>query len=673
MPSILKRNLLPFFLLSFVLLVYLNNLSPSVYGGDVGDFVTAATVMGVPHASGYPLFVFLGFLLTRIHYMTPAYMVGIISVVSSALAIFIFYLLALEMTKNKFISAVSSLILAFTYFFWFFAEIAEVFALNNFFVLILTFLGYLYYKYKDTKYIYALAFFTGLSMTNNYIISFIFPTLLIMVLSNFRKLLANPKIIVKCILLGLLGLSVYIYLPIAASHNPPVNWDNPSNLHNFLRMVLRKDYGTFGVGFVPNLVFMQRVLIQKDYFVSLIGQLTFPVVFIVLIGAYKLFRTDKKLFFSFVLSFVLSGPVFIGLVGLPLLSTFLVGVYERFFSMSSVVLMFFFPIGLLTFVEFFNKILKKKTYQNLFIAVFLIVPLILFRYNFEKTNLSHVWIGDNLALDLISSLPKGATFLPVGDTPLFNSWYMVYARGERTDLKLVNHIMNDSLVKLQDAYLKKHPKEKVSQDITALTLKDLANRTNVFSNAQIQVSKGQPLIWMPWGLNFKLLTSAKQIPTEQQFLDLQDRIWSKFLNTPSELKSNDPGYNGSTISDISSVYSGAMMSEGAFVNNYYKDTKLALALFNKAQELSPQNSKAYFSAGFIYTEQKQCQLAIDNVNEGLKFSPFDKMSYYLLYYNYKFCFNDITKANGIVEKYHQLFNSDFYKDMPGVIKNYESP
>src|ERR1035437_3119488 len=116
-----KKYFMPLLLFLVVFLVYIHNLSRSVYGGDVGDLVTAASVFGVPHPPGYPLFTFFGFLLTRIHFLTPAFMVGLISVFSSTLAVVIYYILAIKLTKNKFIALVSVLVLAFNYFFWFYS------------------------------------------------------------------------------------------------------------------------------------------------------------------------------------------------------------------------------------------------------------------------------------------------------------------------------------------------------------------------------------------------------------------------------------------------------------------------------------------------------------------------------------------------------------------------
>ncbi|MBI2034467.1 MAG: DUF2723 domain-containing protein, partial [Candidatus Levybacteria bacterium] len=101
--------ILPSFLFAFSLFIYLHNLSLSIYGGDVGDLVTAAIVGGVAHPPGYPLFTLLGFILTRLNIFTPAFMVGLISVFSSSVSVLVYYFFSLKLTNSKLIAFISSL------------------------------------------------------------------------------------------------------------------------------------------------------------------------------------------------------------------------------------------------------------------------------------------------------------------------------------------------------------------------------------------------------------------------------------------------------------------------------------------------------------------------------------------------------------------------------------
>jgi hypothetical protein len=657
----LKKYLIPLILFFITFLTYVHNLSRSVYGGDVGDFVASAIVMGVPHPSGYPLITFLGFLLTRIHFLTPAFMVGLVSVFSASLGVVLFYLFSLNFTKSKLISLISSLVIAFNYFYWFYAEIAEVFALNSFFVILLLLLSFLYYKSKKTKYFYLLAFFTGLSMTNNYIISFIFPSVLILVLTNYKEIFRKPKKILFSFLLAILGFSLCLYIPIASFYNPPVNWGNVKNLGTFFDVLLRKHYGTFGVGLTPDLNLMQRLVIQKNYFLYLLYQLTFPAIFICLLGLISLFKKNKIILISLFLAFLLSGPFFIALISLPLVNSFYVGIYERFYTMSAVILLFFFPFGLQLFVQLINKIFKKNTYEKLFILVFLIIPLMFIRYNFNKTDLHNVWVGDNLVYDILNPLPKNSILFLTNDTPLFNTWYIHYGLKVRSDVTLVSLVGNDSMDKLKNNYLKKYPKNSKDPDVFAKSFLYASEKFPVFSALKIQPSKGKKFIWVPYGLVYKLESNAEKLLPENKYLESQSKIWSNFKNNYFK-KTDNISINSLTISEINSAYSSALVARGSYIFSQYNNKKAALLDFQKALELDNNNGDAYLTIAAFYMSNLDCKKAQVNLDKAIEVNPLSSHVYSFLYINYKLCFKDNKKAKDIEKNYSKIFKGDLLKD-----------
>ena len=671
MSSKLNKYFLPTILFFVFSILYIHNLSGSVYGGDVGDFVTAAKIFGVAHPPGYPLFTLLGFLLTRVNFMTPAFMVGLISVFSSVFAIILYYLFILELTKNRFIALVSSLVLGFNFLFWFYAEIAEVFALNNLFVVSLLYLSYLFYKYKKEKYLYLLSFFAGLSLTNHQTIIFIFPTLLLLVLKHYKKIFKNYKFVIKNIALVLLGFSVYLYVPIASSHNPIVNWDNVKNLNSFLHLLLRKDYGTFQAGAIIAPSIAERTVVLKAYFEDIINQLTIPVILLSILGAFSLLRKEKRLFIALLSGFILSGPFFIGYAGFPLIGSFFMGIYERFFIISSIIILVFFPLGIGYFVNLINKLFRKRAFQNLFIGVFLIIPLSLFYYNFPKTNLHDVWIGDNLAYDMISPLPKNAVFLLAGDTPLFNAWYVHYALGFRPDVRIINleGLAGDVYFgkKIED-YLKTRPKERNDKDMIANLIVEMSKDMPIFSHKAIEKSKGKNLVWIPYGLGFKLLKDKSEIPSEDEFLKSNFSIWSKFKFFKEADKSN-LALGNLTISDLPTIYASALLSTGNFVLDQYHDKEGALLFFEKAKAASPNYYKTYEVLGVYFSDQKDCSRTEENLSKAISIYPFDKIPYYILYASYKTCSKNVNKANEVILDYEKIYGTDFFKGLKEELKN----
>mgnify|MGYP001618899194 FL=1 len=315
---------------------------------------------------------------------------------------------------------------------------------------------------------------------------------------------------------------------------------------------------------------IQKLVIQKNYFLYLFYQLTFPVIFICILGAVSLLKKNKVLFIALFLGFLLSGPFFIALIGLPLLNSFYIGIYERFYTMSSIILLFFFPIGLQFFVQILNNIFGKKLYEKLFIAIFFIIPILLFKYNFNKTDLHNIWVGDNLAYDIIRPLPKNSFLLLTADTPLFNTWYIHYGLKVRPDVNFISMVANNSLHKLTDDYLKKFPKDSKDPDLVAKALLNISGKVPVFSNLKIQPSKGKKLVWIPYGLVYKLENDTKKILPESEFLKIQSEIWSKFKNKNINNIDN-PSVNSLTISEITLAYSNSMVDQGDYFFNQYDD------------------------------------------------------------------------------------------------------
>lgn len=645
--------------------MYVHNLSRSVYGGDVGDLISAAYVFGVPHPPGYPLFTLLGFLVSRFNFLTPAFMVGLVPALFSAFGVFVFYLFSLNITKDRVISTISSLILGFSFLYWFYAEIAEVFALNNFFAISLFLFAFLVYKTQDKKYFFALSFLTGLSLTNHHTIVLIFPSLLILCLPFIRKNIKNVGAIIYSLLFVLLGFSIYLYVPIASSTNPPVNWDNVKDVDSFLHLLLRKDYGTFNAGIFtpPNLD--QRVLILKNYFSTLVVQLTIPVVVVSLLGIIGLFKKNKVLLLSIVLAFVITGPVFIGYAGFPLQGSFFIGIYERFFSLSSIFILMLFPPGLLLISNFFRRFFKKEL-ANVLVLSFFLIPLLLFYYNFPKTNLSNLYIGDNLAHDLLSPLPKDAAILLSGDTMLFNSWYYKYALNQRKDVQIINMYgieRDEYFDEKKIEYVKKNPKAKEDLDLPIKVIKELDKKRPVFSFEQFQPREDTKITWIPYGVVYELEEDRENIPTKEDFIKNNLSIWEK-LKVP---KTRDPEnliLGSLSIADLPSIYANSLLATGNFLWAEYDDKGMALSFYKKALEIDPNYSKTYQILGVYYlNEEKDCKKAENSFKKSINSDPFDRITYYLSYVTYRDCFKNKDMLPFVVSAYKRIFGVDFFEDI----------
>lgn len=651
----------PVILIIFIFFVFLHNLSQSVYGGDVGDLVTAAFVGGVAHPPGYPLFTLLGFFLARFPFFpTPAFAVGMISVLAGALGIFFFYQTSKLIIKNTYISVIVSLTLAFSYFYWLYSEMAEVFILNTFFQILLLYLAIKITTKKTSSLVPLVFFIAGLSLTNHQTIILIFPSLFILsvplLLDAIRRKVISTRLIFLSLSAFIIGLCVYAYVFIASAHNPVVNWDTVHDIPSFLYLFLRKDYGTFSAGIfaIPSL--SQRLVIIKTYLVQILTQLTIPVIVIALVGFLYALKKQKLLAISLLLGFLISGPLFIGYAGFPLTGNFYFGVNERFFLLSTIFIFYFFAFGLSYLVAIFKKLSHVPV--ELFLAVFLVVPGMLFFYNFPKTDLSHVFIGDTYAKDLLISLPKNAIVFLGGDTIIFNVWYAHYVLGIRPDVRVLNingNVGSPYFSILEKNYFRMHPhttKSEIQKGILAGLPKD----GSVFSVDGFKVPGGS---WIPYGLTLQLVDSS-HIPSHTAYTAEQEYIWSH-MHIPI-FSNKSLAEKNVTIADIPNSYANAMLLIGNYYLSRYKDNKEALKWYQQSRTVSPTYEKTYSSLGVYYlTIQQQCSAARDNFTKALALNPIDPLNYFLLYATYTGCLHDNYAANTVKARFEKQFQTSFTK------------
>jgi len=116
-------------LLAFLAL-YIRTAAPSVLSGDSAEFQLAAPLLGVPHPTTYPLYILLGKLATLlVPFGDLAWRVTLVSAISAALAVALFYLLAQRLVGSAPAAAVGALALGLAPGLWNAATMAEVYAL----------------------------------------------------------------------------------------------------------------------------------------------------------------------------------------------------------------------------------------------------------------------------------------------------------------------------------------------------------------------------------------------------------------------------------------------------------------------------------------------------------------------------------------------------------------
>jgi len=322
-------------------------LAPTVTLIDSGELIASAEEPGVAHPPGFPLYIILTHLATLIPLGSVAVRVNFASALFASLAAAMLTLavheamLSISLLKHpgrrqgkkrekkdrnrksqkpasyeapdqgphtKFNSLLSlapgvfaGALLASSRTLWSYATIAEVYTLNT---LLIVAVFYLVLRWRRARlrsingdrdlYVAALVF--GLALGVHHVtVALMLPALAALALSTEGKQLLKGKRLLYAALWSVAGLSIYLYLPVAASRSPVVNWGDPQTAERFWWHVSGRQYQDF---FSFSL---ERVIGQFGQFVTFAGREFGPwwlPVGCLLAGAglFAAYRKDRALF-----------------------------------------------------------------------------------------------------------------------------------------------------------------------------------------------------------------------------------------------------------------------------------------------------------------------------------------------------------------------------------------
>ncbi|MFN3967123.1 MAG: DUF2723 domain-containing protein, partial [Endomicrobiia bacterium] len=337
---------------------------------DSGDLITSSYTLGIAHPPGYPVYSILGKIFTLIFpYGNIAYRVNLMSIFCGALSITILY---------YFFGLLPSLFLAFSCAFWALSHVSEMYSMSALFTIIFLVL-LLEKKYFLSSFIFGL----GLGVHPTLIL--LFPGILIYIWQNKNDF--SKKLLLNCILFFILGLSVFLFLPIRSYTEPVLNWGNPKNLRSFLRLVTRADYG--GLKLHPEqskFVWSFNSILQqlKLFITATIEQFTFIGVIVGITGIYFSYR--KKTLYLLLPGYIFTGIMFFILSNLPVEEKTTLPILEPHLVIPNLI----FAVFIGHTIEEIRKFDRTK-----FIWLIFLVPLFLLVKNFsEHTRRQHFFAYD---------------------------------------------------------------------------------------------------------------------------------------------------------------------------------------------------------------------------------------------------------------------------------------
>lgn len=223
--------------------LYLGTVAPTVLYHDYPDMFdpamlqAAVPVLGIAHPTGYPTYMMLAHLFTYLPAGDEAYRVNLVSAVFGVVAAVMVYLAGLRLTRRVVAAAAGALAFGLTPIFWSQAVIAEVYTVNAALIAAILYVLLLWRDSGRDRHLLLAAFLLGLSLTHHLTSALLIPAALLFAYLTHRGRLRRAGLWVKGVGLFALGLLPYLYLPIRAAMEAPLNEADPSTPERFLLLV----------------------------------------------------------------------------------------------------------------------------------------------------------------------------------------------------------------------------------------------------------------------------------------------------------------------------------------------------------------------------------------------------------------------------------------------------
>ncbi len=290
---------------------------------DSGELATVSWTLGIAHPTGYPLFTLISWIAAHFPIgPSPIVRLNLSSALFSAAGVAAFVLLACRMLPGQTgpggkaaaarmpdpilpASVFGALTLAFSATYWSQSASVEVYPLHALLLTVLIALFLAAFGGGDARTrapggmaSYLFAYVLGLSFANHLSTIYLAPAFLVL---YFRNRGGGREAWTALFRLGpafLLGLSVYLFLPVRASTGPLMNWGNPVDIGAIFRHLSGRQYSVW--------IFSSAETAgrQLTYFLSTLGaEFSYVPLLLALRGLAFLYRRQRDHFLLIVLLF----------------------------------------------------------------------------------------------------------------------------------------------------------------------------------------------------------------------------------------------------------------------------------------------------------------------------------------------------------------------------------
>ncbi len=404
------------------MIVYLRTMLRGSSFGDWGEMQLILGQLGVPHPTGYPLYMALGKAFDLLPIGTPAYRATLLSAVAAAGAVGVVVLIAARLGVRASIAAIAGLTLAVSGTLWLEATFPEMNGLHLLLVALLIHRALVWRAERRDRDLRIGALLAGLSLANHLLAITVVPIVLAFVLVlAWRRLRERPVLVVQSALLFLIGPALYSLIPIRALFGPPevyaglLTWDGVSSLISGAQFRSDMHFGS-----VESLVVAVRAIpgvaaqvVERSDLVVLAGGLA---------GAVVLLVRDRWAGLLFALIAAVNVYFYAGYLG----------DLDHYLLVGWLVLSVWLAVAAEALV---TRIGERPLVRAVALGLLCLVPLSIAVGGWTDHDQSANRVGDDFSATVFGQLPPNAVLLTYWDA-LTNLSYAHCIDGQRPDLEL---------------------------------------------------------------------------------------------------------------------------------------------------------------------------------------------------------------------------------------------
>jgi hypothetical protein len=435
------------FAAAFVL--YFVTLCPGIWVGDSGELIAAAEGLGIPHPTGYPLWLLLNKAFSLlVPFGGVAWRMNLASALCAAGAAELLAATLRRLGCGRAASAGAALAFACLVPIWGEATVARTYPLAALFSAALWWCGARLLGDGGARWLLLHQLLLGFGLANHTMVVAQLPVIALIVLSRARPLLRRPAVVLAALLLPLPGLATYAYLPLRAASEPALEFrvplrdaddrtrtaelDEPAALLSYLRRDAHHDR-RWARG--PS----DHATIALHHLVTAAKEWSPPGAVLMLLGAIAAWRGGRRVVLAAAIAAWVTNLAPLSLHG----AWWDVFLYSRYLTAGFVAQAVLVGIGL-------DLALRRLAMRpslarpGIAAAAALALPASVGALNWRACDRRDAWLAEDYGRALLAELPPGAQYIGAGDVALYPLLALRYGEGLRPDVDIVSRAQRKS-------------------------------------------------------------------------------------------------------------------------------------------------------------------------------------------------------------------------------------